>query len=262
MIIGYFARKLVRVLLVVLVLLVVAVIGVSLALNHIVKAGIERVGPLITNVPLEVRDVDISLTGGSFVVEGFRMGNSEGFASPHSFVVESIRVEAELASLLRDEVVMPLIEVEGPEVTLELAGGKSNIGQILRELELPEKEPPEKPGKKVRIGVVRVVDGRVTVAGLPAGQSISLPLPDVEIKDLQAGGESTTPKEAVGGVLRGLYKDIVAAVEAKLPAEKLRTLKGELDETLESGREAVEEGIDKLGEATDELKKGLEDIFK
>ena len=58
-----------------LVLIVVAVIVVGLFLGKIVKAGVERVGPKITQTTLTVDAVDLSLLTGSATVKNLVVGN-------------------------------------------------------------------------------------------------------------------------------------------------------------------------------------------
>lgn len=259
MILRFLRRRIFSLLIGLLILVVLLVAGLTLALDRLVKAGIETVGPRIAQVPLKVKDVDVSVLRGSFAVKGFEMGNPEGFHSPHSFSAGRIRVEAELASLLSDEIVLPLIEVEEPEVTVEFAGTKTNLGEIIKALELSERKQSD---KMLRVGLIRIVGAQVVITGLPAGQSIRLPLPDIEIKDVKAGGEPATPGEVAARVLQKLYDRILSGAGEVLPAEQLDALRDELEEVVREGEQILEESLKELEEAADEIRKELEGIFK
>jgi len=255
-------KKVVWILGVVLLLAVFAGIGLALALDRIVKAGIEKAGPALVKVPMKVQNVDISLLGGSFALEGFEMGNPPGFASAHSFAVGRVRVKAKLTSLLSDEVVLPLIVVENPDVTLEFAGTRTNLGEIQRNLARPEKGAGRRARKKLRIGLISVRGASVTVAGLPGGRTAHFSLPDIEVRELKAGGEPADPAEVAQRTLTALYESILRAGGSVLSSEQLAALKTETQDALRSGREALEEGAGKVGKAAGEAGKRLEGIFK
>ena len=258
MIVKSAVRLVIGIVAVVLILLVLAAAGVTLALNHLVKAGIETVGPRVMGVPVRVAAVDISLLKGSFVVTGFEVGNPKGFDSPTSFAVGRMRVDAKLRSLFSDEIVMPVVEVEAPEATLEMKDGRTNIGVLQEGLKLPER----KSEKKLRIGVIRVRDASVRVAGLPGGQSMRFALPDAELTDLHTGGEAASPGEVASRTLTELYDDIMAACGELLSDEELEELRKELEDVLLSGGEGLEGTRLKLEEAAREMEKELGDLFK
>jgi len=253
---------------------VVLLAAVAVAsIGRLAKTAIETVGPRVLQVPVSVDDVDVSIRQGSFSFSGFRVGNPEGFSSPNSFAVARARVQADLRTLLSDVVVVPLVEVDKPEVTLEFDGTRTNLGEILKTLQAlrqREAEGLEEPGRKVRIGLIRITGARVSVAGLPGGQGISFPLPDVTIEDLQAGGEPRSPAEVATRMLESLYAETVKAGQKLLPAEQLGALKAQTEqfareagsmaaETLEEGQKAIG---GKLGEAAGKVQDRLKGILK
>lgn len=246
------------------VLVIIAGIVVVLSLNSIVKTGINAVGPRVAKVPLSVEKVRISLLGGSFAIEGLKMGNPPGFQTPHSFTADKIRVDANLRSLLRDEIVIPLIEVQQPVVTLEFAGAKTNMGEIMKGLQTPAPQPEQgqKAQKKMRIGLIKVVGTKVSVAGLPAVGSAGIPVPDIQISDVGTGGQEATPQEVASRTLSAIYEAVAGAAGSVLSAEQLNTLKGGLSDALKAGRSVLEEGGKKAKDAVGGVQKGIESIFK
>jgi hypothetical protein len=258
-------RKVIWILAGLVVLVVIAGVVVVLSLGSIVKAGINTVGPRVAKVPVSVQKVRISLLGGSFAMEGFQVGNPAGFKTPHSFTADRIEVNAELRSLLSDEMVIPLIEIDQPAVTLEFAGGKTNMGEIMKGLQTPAPQPEpqkQKPQKRMRIGLIKVLGAKVSVAGLPAVGSTSVSVPDIQISDVGTGGQGATPQEVASRTLSAVYEAVVGAVGSVLSAEQLDTLKGGLSDALKAGQSAIEEGGKKAKEAAGGVKKGIEGIFK
>lgn len=260
--VGSVRKKLLWVLVGLAVLGVVAGAVIIMQLGRIVKAGVETVGPRIAKVPVVVQAVHVSLLRGSFAVEGLEVGNPEGFDSPHSFSVRRIAVDARLPSFLSDEIVIPSIVVEKPDITLELSGTRTNIGEILKNVERPPKETEPKPKKKLRVGVILIEGATVTMAGLPGSRSVSLPLPRVEVTDLQTGGQAATPQQVVSRTLAALYESVIGVAGQALSPEQVGTLKGDLSDALKSGRQTLEAGGRKAEEAAGQVQKGLESIFK
>lgn len=258
-------RKIIWILGGLVVLVVIAGIVVVLSLGGIVKAGINTVGPRVAKVPVSVEKVRISVLGGSFAMEGFQVGNPAGFETPHSFTAGKIEVNAKLRSLLSDEMVIPLIEVDQPAVTLEFAGRKTNMGEIMKGLGTPAPQPEpqkQKPQKRMRIGLIKVLGARLSVAGLPGVGGASLTVPDIQISDIGTGGQGATPQEVASRTLSAIYEAVARVAGSVLSAEQLDTLKGGLSDALKAGQGALDEGGKKAKEAAGGVRKGIEGIFK
>ncbi|MFO8007571.1 MAG: hypothetical protein R6V05_07555 [Candidatus Brocadiia bacterium] len=253
MILKGLVKTIVSVIVGVAVLVVLLGLGAMVLLGHVVEAGIERVGPVVTRVPLEVDDVDISLFGGTFTLHGFKMGNPEGYEAAHATTVGRTQVSAELRSLLSDEIVLHRVEVDQPSLTVEFKGGQTNLGAILANARMPEK----RSDKRIRLGVLRITEPSVQLAGLPAGQSVELRLPDIELTDLSAGGEAKSPAELIAAVLEAIQEKILAEISDRLPAERLEALRGELEGKVEEGREALDQAREELEEEAGGLLKDL-----
>ena len=88
-----------------LVLIVVAVIVVGLFLGKIVKAGVNTVGPKLTQTTLTVDAVDVSLLTGSATVKNLVVGNPEGYKAPNAISVGLTAVSASPMSVLSDKIV-------------------------------------------------------------------------------------------------------------------------------------------------------------
>jgi hypothetical protein len=243
-----------------LLLLVAAGLGARAALGHMVKAGIEGVGPHVLHVRVTVQEVEVSVLRGSLVMHGFALGNPEGFSSPHAFRAGRVRVAAKLPSLFTEELVLPTIEADAPELTLEMAGEETNLGRIIEGLDLPE-EGEERTGRKFRIGLVRVTNASVRVAGLPMGQEIRLELPPVEIRDLVVGGEPATPGEVAERILTGLTEELAGAGGLSVGGERLEELLDELEGPYEPDQDLPKGAIEALEGMPEELRRELDDLL-
>ncbi len=242
MVIGFVTHRLVSLLIGTVVLIVLLFLGAGLALNRIVKTGIEKVGPLVVGVPLTLDDVDISLLGGSFALQGFEVGNPEGFDSPRAAHVGRMRVDAELRTLLSDVVVIPLVEVARPELTVEFSGGTTNFGRILKGMKSKEKEARERTDRRLRIGTLRIEQPSVRLANLPGGRAMSVDLPGIELTDLSAGG-GASPYEVALQIIRALNEAVLEAAKEQLGTRQLEDL---TEQAEEAGRGVLREGAEGL----------------
>ena len=114
-----------------LVLIVVAVIVAGLFLGKIVTAGVNTVGPKITQTPLTVDAVDVSLLAGSATVKNLVVGNPDGFKSPNAISVGLAAVSVSPLSVLSDKIVVKSVRVESPEITFEGSLSGNNLSKIM-----------------------------------------------------------------------------------------------------------------------------------
>jgi uncharacterized protein involved in outer membrane biogenesis len=179
------------------------------------------------------------------------MGNPEGFKSDRSAFVGRAHVDFEWGTLFSSTVVVPEVEIDRPELTVEYAKGATNIGTIIDQVSSTEKSE-----RKYRIGVLRISDPEVRVAGLPAGQTVDVELPDIELTDLGADG-GLSPAELVVRILKAIQEAVLGSVSGQLPDQQLEQLRSEVLQTgqdfLEQTRQEVQKRVqDMLGTGGDE----------
>ncbi|MFW6189443.1 MAG: AsmA family protein [Planctomycetota bacterium] len=246
MVVGCLFRKLYFVFGGLVVLAVLVLVGGHLLLGRLVAAGIRTAGPLVLRVPVGVDDVDVSLLGGSFALQGLTLGNPEGFDSPRSAELGRAEVELRWRSLISDTVVIPRIDVRGPELTLEYSEGRTNLGAILERVPDPGRRETE---KKFLLDAVRIRESVVRVAGLPAGQALQLRLPDIELEDLSEG-EPRTPEELAVLILKAIQREVLREARGELSGSQLDQLENEV---LEKGRDILQKGSEKLKQKLEDL---------
>ena len=268
---GFARKKLLYVLAGVVVVGLLGCIVLVLALGSIAKAGIQEVGPMVTHVPTTVNAVHVSLMHGRFVMEGFQMGNPNGFTSPHCITVGRAEVDAKLSSMFGSVMDIPLIDVKKPQLTLEFSGVHSNFGMLLDGMKQPE-AAPKKAGKQMRIGVMRITGATVQVAGLPGGKAVTIPLPKIELTDLSAGGQSKSPAEVAAAVLTALEQAVLKAGQSVLSSEELGALGGAAGQAAKAGEaaagqaakageSAVQKGAAGVSTGAGKVKKGVKSLL-
>lgn len=241
-------KLIVRLLLVAIVLFVLAVgLGIFF-LGSIVKAGVERVGPSVTGVPVKLDRATVSLFSGSGTLKGFVLGNPEGFKSTEAIKVGAISLAVVPKSVFADKVIIHSIKVEAPEISYELSLKGSNLGKILDNVNQsageskstgpPTDKKPPGAGKKLQVDEFVITGAKVHFGATGLG-SAPVIIPEIRLIDLGQGPDGITPAELTQRVISAL-KDAVAKAAAENP--------GKLG-----------------GAATDALKKGatgLGDLFK
>jgi hypothetical protein len=211
---------------VVLALLAGGLYWLYTSLDFVVKAAIERFGPDITGVAVQVAEVRISATDGKGTIRGFVLGNPPGFKSPRAVQVGEITVGVEPATLRSDVVVIRDILVDSPQISYELGGGSNNLETIQRNIEryvkraggesgAKEEGGAMAPGRRYVIGRVTLRNARVTMTNpLLRGGGITFDIPDVDLRDVGRRPNGVTAAEAA--------KTVTAALTAKI-AQKLLT---------------------------------------
>ncbi|MHC4480821.1 MAG: DUF748 domain-containing protein [Planctomycetota bacterium] len=278
-------RRIVIVVAVVLVLVLVVGLLVVGNLDGLVETGVEKGGTLVLGVPTELEAASVSLLGGEVGLDGLTLGSPEGFDAPQMFELAHAHTTVDVGSLTSDEIVVHEVVVDGAEVTLELAGGKTNWGVLMGRLK--SEAPPEKEeekaaaGRKIRIDRVAFTGGKIKLAAIPVAGSVSVPLPDVEVKDLRtAEGKGVTVKKALADVIQSLYTSILVAVKDVVPAEQLAELSRELEslvgeagaklreagaaagEAVKGGAAETEKAVGEVGEAAKEAGKDAGEAVK
>jgi uncharacterized protein involved in outer membrane biogenesis len=238
-------KKLIRIAVVLIVLLVVfAVVGLFY-LGNIVKAGVERVGPAVTKVPVTLDSAAVSVFGGSGTLKGFVIGNPEGYKSPEAIKVGTAHVSIVPKSLLGDKVVIRSIKVEAPEITFEKTGlTGSNLQKILDNLggekkpgDAESKEPSSSGGaqKKLQVDEFLITGAKVNVK-VPFLDPYVQTLPELKLTNLGQGPEGIT-----GAELGQRAMTLILEATIKAVAEKAPGVSGKATETINSAKESVKD---------------------
>lgn len=222
-----------------LVILVILAAAGFLFLGTIVKAGVEKGGPFITKVPVNLEGAKISVFNGSGELKGFTMGNPEGFKAPQSVRVGSVAVRLEPGSLLSEKMIVRSVQVQSPEITYEAAFGGSNIGKILENIQAVAAlgKTEEQPGTETALQVDEFVITGATLnvtATVLGGRAVTLPLPDIRLANLGQSPEGITAAQ-----LSALaFAEVVEAAAKAVAANAVKIGGDVADSAKEIGAEA------------------------
>lgn len=250
------------------IVVVIAIIIFGLSnLGPIIKQAVNSYGPEITKTELHVDDVGISIFSAEAKIKRFFLGNPKGFKAPSAMKVGSVLVNVDEKSLTSNTIIVDRIEVITPEITYEKIGKNDNFNAILNNItktsdsEKRSKETSEKEGsgKKLIIRNFIVKDGKVnldlSVYGIKDKQKISVPLPNIHLKDIGKKKNGASPSEAFKEIFAALYGKITAPAVTDVLNKQLTSMGANLDSL---GKDAVKQ----LGSGSGNVEEGLKDVGK
>ncbi len=259
---------------VVVVIIVAVVIFVISSLDSLIKTAVEEFGSKVTKTQVTLNEVEIS-TSGKGTLRGFTMGNPAGFKTPSAAKLGEISIDLDVASATSDTVIIHEIVLAGPEITYEIGSGGSNFDAIQKNVKeftgggskggsggaQKEAAAEEEGGKKLIIENLYIRGGKISVsAGFLAGKSMTVPLPDIHLKDIGKDKGGATPGEVIEKIMAQVSKSAGSAVSSLNLGKAMDAAKEGVagaKKMLESGAGGATETLEKAGEGIGGALKGI-----
>ena len=211
-------NKLVWSLLLVLLALAGGAVWLYQSRDALLELAIRRYLPEIMGVPVQVESVRLSPFEGRARVTGLVVGNPQGFQTPYALRVAEVELRLDGATLATDLVRVHAVLVRQPQLNYEYAAGGSNLDVIQRQVEryLGAHSGTRSSPRKLVIDSFVLQGARAEVhAAALQGRALSLPVPDVLLRDIGAKAGGVAPAEAASQVLAAMR---VSAAQAVQPA--------------------------------------------
>ena len=237
---------------------IAAVVLLGSNLGKVVKAGIEAVGPKLTQAPVTVESVDLSPSSGAGTIRGLVVGNPAPYKEPVCLTLGEVSLAVDPGSLLSDKVVVKSIRIVAPEITLEGGLGDNNLKQLLANVDkatggggggAPAESAGSGSGKKVQVDEFVLSGAKVTLKlNIPGvgGALPTLTLPDIRLSGLGTGTEGITVAALTRQVLSEVTTATVSAATkqagalGKFGAEAAKAASGKATDTLKSAKGALD----------------------
>lgn len=188
------------------------------------KAGVEKIGPQVTQTSVELNNVDLSILSGNVSLQGLYIGNPDGFKSEHVFALGQIDIDMAPRSIFSDTIVINKIYIRQPEMSYEKTLTSSNIKKLQKNIEAFTKQEEkaeeeqteaaatEKEGasKQVVISELIIEDCKVFVGLMGAGTEIVIP--EIVVNNIGGEGGEQSLAEALNVVLTEVLTQVGAAV--------------------------------------------------
>jgi uncharacterized protein involved in outer membrane biogenesis len=211
--------KIVAVLAVVVIVLVVALI---IFIGPIVKKAATTVGPRLLGVPVEMGQVSISPLFGKVRITNVRIGNPTGYSEKPVFALGEFRFDLDTWSLFGQKpIIVNEVIIRDLAVSYEVVKGVSNIDALQKNLPKSDKSAEVKqadpannqPARKVIVEHFECRGGSVAYrAAITANQSVTMPLPLIEIRDIGKESDGVSPVEASTRILGEVASSVGKAV--------------------------------------------------
>ncbi|MFH1016884.1 MAG: AsmA family protein [Pseudomonadota bacterium] len=206
------------------VALIIVLFVASLFLGPILKAGIETVGPKMTQTELNVGMVTLRPFSGKAQIHHLFVGNPAGFSTPFAVSLKDFSMQMNTKSVLSKVVWIDHVLVDGPEISYETNQRGNNIETIQRNVEQFTKSLPgatagkqTSGGKKVIIHELVVKNAKLLWTPRLTGKTTTVDLPEIRLTDIgkSSGGAepSQVVSEVLGKVLAGSTTAISGAVK-------------------------------------------------
>lgn len=244
----------------ILLLILVGVLAVVIAgafLGSIVRKGVETAGPRIVKVPVRLDAASLALFSGSGELRGFLVGNPDGFKSASAFQVKAVNVAVEPRSVLSHKVVVRSVRVEAPEITFEGGLQGNNLSKLLDNIRgtnnasTGTSAPAESGGRVFQLDDLVLTGGQIhLILPLVAGQSATVPLPEIHLAGLGQGPEGITPAELSEKILQAVLDSSTKAAASQL---------GALGKGMSNAAQQLGNGA---SQGLDKVTKGIGGLFK
>lgn len=208
------------------VVLVTAVAGgvwLASSLDSLVKSAIERYGPEITGVSVQVDSVNLSPRDGRGSIKGLRLGNPKGYRTHRALALGEITVVLDPATLADDVIRIREIVVQGADITYEKAGNLTNLEAIQRNVDAYARKfgggqpSADRRQKKMIIDRLVIRSSKVNLSSaLTAGSSLSVSLPDLHLRDIGKRTNGATAAEVTRQVINALVSAVGRAAASGL----------------------------------------------
>jgi hypothetical protein len=194
------------------------------SLDALVASAIRTFGPEITGVSIHLDRVKIRTRDGRAELHGLVIGNPEGFATDHALSLGEISMTFDLASLTKGVIVIKQISIVKPDVTYELTAEGSNLGVIQRNVDRyvgqhrtgTAAHADREPAKKLVIEDLTIKNATATVtATVMKRPPVSVPLPDLHLRDIGTQSGGATAGEAVKQVLAALTQSVTRTIASR-----------------------------------------------
>ena len=177
---------------VILALLVLLVIFRDFVIRH----AVEKVGSFVVGTPVRCGHFSSTFSG-KVHIKDLTVGNPEGYHNPYAFQLGEVKVDLDVSTLFAEKIEVREVYVEGVRVDYELKWGRSNLGEIQKNLERfkpADKDNPDSANEggseaqqQVVIRRLKVENTALTFSSSTFKTKMPLPLPGLDLENVGDG---------------------------------------------------------------------------
>lgn len=218
---------------IVLVILIAALLWLGYSqIDRLIKLGIEAGTPPVVQTSVTVVSVKLSPFSGTGLIEGFEIGNPQGFTGPRAMRIGRTEVALDTSSVSGDKIIIKHIRIADPEINLEAGLGGTNLKHIAKNAQdfvtrqsamtsgqggssspVPVDDGTPKKSVKLQVDELLITGAKLSAsaAGLVPNANASVTLPDIRLTNLGSGGMGISPAELTALVLSRISTEAAKA---------------------------------------------------
>ena len=180
--------------------------------DPLIELGVRHVGSFLTGTKVTIGSFKTTLKG-SVEVRDFKVGNPEGYHTPHAIEVGSVSIKIDVGTLLKEEPIVEHVMVKGVRIDVEAKGMKSNLTEIQANLErivgqekaeAQKKESSKSAGPQPLIQKIALEDMRLSMSSSTLKSSVPIPLAPIYLRNV--GGKGSSLDETLLALFNVLVK--------------------------------------------------------
>lgn len=181
-------------------------------LGLLIKTGIEKFGPAMTQAQVHVGRVSLSPSNGRGTLSGLVLGNPRGFKTEHALKAGHIEVIIEPSTLVDNVVLVHKILIDTPDISYEKGDNGSNFDAIQHNVEQylgtnQGKKSESSAGRKMIIESLVIRNAKVNYNGM-----LQLSLPDIELHNIGKRSGGATSAQVVAAIVAKLNSELAIAL--------------------------------------------------
>lgn len=226
---------------------IAGIVGITLYnLDSLVETAIEEVGPQVTQTPVTVDKVNLSLLSGLGEINGLTLGNPEGFTSDYAFHMAHIALQIEPQSLLEPVYVVKQVTIDGAKIIAEQKAMTTNLQALLKNIEkstssgsAPTKQETDKSTDSntetsephLMVEQISIINNSVTLITERWGKK-ELKIPDIQLSNIGSKDEGLTAEQLANVLLKKITREAEKTATKELEKMAKEKAKKKLSEKL------------------------------
>lgn len=202
-----------------MILCFVTVVAVAVALDSLIKATVESVGPKMTRTEFTLDEVDIRLLSGYGKLSGLLIGNPEGYSSDFAIKIDEALLDLHPGTLWNDKLVVESIQVISPEIIFEGGATNNNLREIVRNIEEFVGSPDEREqlDRRLQVNHFLLSEAKVHLR-LPlfGKRNLTLTAPEIELHNLGTGPDGITSAELTEMIIGRISEEVSGMMTSAL----------------------------------------------
>lgn len=109
--------------------------------GSMIKAGVDKFGPLVLGVPVTLKDAELDVFRGHARLLELHVGNPEGFQTSGLLDVDDVSIDLDPVTMIRGTIHVRRIFIDSPRFTYEKGNGPSNLAMLQEKMGIKKKKP-------------------------------------------------------------------------------------------------------------------------